>query len=107
MLKQLNVKGQKMHSYHWGASDKKWAHIHHNGDYSGDVIIVMPDEIARVEVTPAYGDQVPSVAVRVPFRALKAFMMNYLQKEALGVIEEMSPKDFEKMMIGIMKSEEK
>lgn len=95
-----------MHSYHWGKNNKVWAHFHHNGDYSGNVIVVMPKELARVEVQPEIGDERASVAVRIPFKALKAFMVNYLHKEALRAIEEMSPKDFEKMMIGILKSED-
>lgn len=97
-----------MHSYHWGASDKKWVHFHYNGDFSGDVVVVLPDKIAKTEISPANVDiGLPATArVSIPFKAVQALVMNYVRGRAIEQFESMSDKQVEQWLIDMIKREE-
>lgn len=97
-----------MHSYHWGAPDKKWVHFHHNGDFSGDVVVVLPDKIAKLEISPEVlaNNQTGTVAVRIPFKAMQALVMNYVRGRAIEQFEEMTDKQVEQWLIDMIKREE-
>lgn len=49
--------------------------FHHNGDYSGDVVIVTPEDNAKLSV---------------PFSALRGFMAEYFRERITNALADMS-----------------
>jgi len=94
------------HTLHWGSSDDRWAHFHHEGDYSGYVTIVQPEHMAAIKVDQIPGsDESVIVSVRVPFKALKALFISYLRNQAIDFVESMTDKEIERYLIGLMKAD--
>ena len=71
-----------MHSTDWydNETDRTWT-VHHNGDYYGEVIIVLE---------PGDYHEGPGQDVRIPFELMKHVVGNYLNMQMVGRLEQMS-----------------
>lgn len=101
-----------MTTLHWGSSNERWVHFAHEGDYSGYVTIIEPENMAAVKV-----DRVPSedsdemhsspsvVSVRVPMKALLAFFRSYMRHELSYYVADMTDKQLDRFILSVMKDE--
>jgi hypothetical protein len=65
--------------------------IHHNGDYSGDVqlVICSASRIEHNDGSPTYGFEAFDI-VSIPFELLRKVVLDYLRSAAIREIEEKS-----------------
>lgn len=87
-----------MHSFHWAGnawkeqgSGEVYVEVlmHHNGDYSGNVKVVLPNKIADTTLAHGAGPNGEGMAeVHIPFEALKALIMQYVRSEMVSQIEQ-------------------
>lgn len=93
-----------MHSFEWegpawleqispkrpGPQEEVVVTILHNGDYSGNVRVVVPSAVANVAThhyTDVSGQDVHNAEIHVPFEALEAFVLAKWQREMVATIE--------------------
>lgn len=62
---------------------------HHNGDYSGDVFLVIPADRAEMELD----HQAKTVSVRVPFDDLMELVSYYVRDRYISALEDAVPRD--------------
>ena len=93
-----------MKTLHWGSSNERWAHFHHEDDFSGYVTIVQPEKMAAVaiDVDPNFSDEPAVVSVRVPVKALMAFYRNYMRHQMSDFVESMTDREVDRFILSIM-----
>jgi hypothetical protein len=68
----------------------------HNGDFSGDIrVLVKPEQVQRLDV-PMLGGSV--VEMEIPFDDLKGIVFEYLRRRQIAALENMSDEDFEQYL---------
>lgn len=78
--------------------------FHHNGDYSGNVKVVLPTRVGNPQThhfTDPDGIDQHTAELNVPFEAIKGLVLQYLQGELIGALEDMNDKELERLFIGI------
>lgn len=60
--------------------------FHHNGDYSGDVIVNIPTQDVR-DITGV----TDTIQVAIPFANMRALVLDQIRSEIVGQFEHMSP----------------
>jgi hypothetical protein len=89
-----------MHTFPWeGRSDTQNGEevdtkvsFHHNGDYSGRVIINLPTEIAEpcVHHFTEKGEDLHIAEIQVPFQALEAFVLDAIRALRIAALENLT-----------------
>jgi hypothetical protein len=70
----------------------------HNGDFSGDIrVLVKPEQVQRLDWPDELGGSV--VEVEIPFDDLKGIVFEYLRRRQIAALENMSDEDFEQYLI--------
>lgn len=69
------------------------ATFHHNGDYSGDIQIMVEPQM----VESVFG----KVQVTIPFKDLRALVFQYLRRKMVSELEDMSDKDLEESFTAV------
>lgn len=65
--------------------------FHHNGDFSGNVLITLPTE----KVEKAMGE---TVFVEIDFEVVKKLVLKYFQSKIIGKVESMEYEELEERM---------
>ena len=75
--------------------------IHHNGDYSGDVIIqVKPEQVQHIAANTKF--HIPAYAeVTIDFKDLRTFVFGYLRDKMISELEQMSDEDLEESFVAV------
>jgi hypothetical protein len=76
---------------------EKEVHLHHDGDYSGDVVISVRKEFEVVSYMPSTNGGTYELAI--PFDILEKFVLDKLRGEAISAFEEADYKDLKKKLI--------
>lgn len=77
--------------------------IHHNGDYSGDVVITTTNNAAKyveIRASGVFTGPVPTVQLTLPFDLIRAIYLSYARTEMIRRFENSTDNDLEDFFIG-------
>lgn len=77
--------------------------MHHNGDYSGNVKFVLPYDVANAAKIPpgtwANNGSEEITEVSIPFAAVKSLVLDYLRREQIRSLEDMTDDQLEQYFV--------
>ena len=81
-----------MHSKHYDGNTI----VHHNGDYSGDVTIIVPKDRSKDYIL---SDNSTSVGIKIPFEVFRSLTLDYLRNKTISNFESMTDDDLEEWFV--------